>query len=143
MAETKTKATKASVNAFIAGLENPTRRADAKALLALFKKATGWKPQMWGPTIVGFGRYSYVYESGHSGEACVCGFSPRTANLVIYSEIEPKKRAALLARLGKHKVSRGGCIYINKLADVDLAVLEKVIKAGVARMKKTWPVAAA
>jgi hypothetical protein len=144
MAETKTKQTKANVKEFIAGVENETRRKDAQTLLKLFAEATGWKPKMWGPTIVGFGRYECKYESGHSAEICVCGFSPRKANLVIYSgAIEEKERAALLGSLGKHKQSDGGCIYINKLADVDLATLKKIIKAGVANMKKHWPVYAA
>ena len=141
MAEAKTKPTRTSVKGFIAKVENETRRVDALTLLELFEKATGWKPQMWGPTIVGFGRYSYVYATGNSGESCVCGFSPRKANLVIYSGCtEPAKREALLKKLGKHKVSDGGCIYINKLADVDLRTLETLIKTGVANMKKAWPV---
>ena len=143
MAETKTRATKVSVKDFIAKVPNETRRKDAEALLKLFAKTTGWKPQMWGPTIVGFGRYTYTYETGHSGTMCVCGFSPRKASLVIYSgAMEEQKRAALLAKLGKHKASTGGCIYINKLADVDLGALEKIVKAGVAHMKKSWPVTA-
>lgn len=83
MAETKTKPTKVSVRKFIAAVENDTRRKDATTLLKVFKDATGWKSQMLGPTIVGFGLYHYKYDTGHSGAACVVGFSPRKANLVV------------------------------------------------------------
>ena len=142
MAETKTKPTKASVRDFIAAVENDTRRADANALLKLFAKVTGWKPQMWGPTIVGFGAYHYKYESGHSGSTCVVGFSPRKSNLVIYVFDSPGK-AELLQKLGKHKGGLKQCLYINKLADVDVAVLSKILEAGVAETKKAWPATAA
>lgn len=141
MAEIKTKATKVSVKDFIASVESDVRRADALALVKLFEAATGWKAQMWGPSIIGFGRYAYTYDSGHSGEMCVTGFSPRKANLVLYPGAYPEEVQAILAKLGKHKSSKG-CIYVNKLADIDLAVLEKLIKAGVASVKKKWPVSA-
>jgi len=139
----KTTITKASVPDFIAAVEGDTKRADAEALLKLYAKATGWKPQMYGPTIVGYGRYAYTYDSGHSGEACVVGFSPRKAAISIYGGINPKEIPELMGKLGKHKTGGGGCIYVNKLADIDTAVLEKVLKAGVANMKKKWPVTAA
>ena len=141
MAETKTKATKVSVSEFIAAVKNDTRREDAKTLLKLFAKATGWKPQMWGPTIVGFGAYHYTYDSGHSGSTCVVGFSPRSANMAVYVADFPGK-ADLLRKLGKHKGGLKKCLYISKLADVDAAVLGKILKAGVAETKKTWPVTA-
>lgn len=148
MAETKTKATKISVSDFIGKLKNDTRRKDAETLHRLFQKATGWKAQMWGPTIVGYGRYKYTYDTGHTGEICVVGFSPRTANLVIYQHPDPSgKTAELLAKLGKHKGGLDSCLYINKLADIDLGVLEKLIQLGVSTLKKTaaeknWPVSA-
>ena len=146
MAEIKTKATKVSVKDFIANVPNETRRADAQALLKLFEKVTGWKAQMWGPTIVGFGSYAYTYDSGHTGKMCAIGFSPRSTNLVLYSGVDPTEAAQLLTALGKHKISKA-CIYINKLADVDMAALEKVVKAGLTATKKLcqekgWPVAA-
>ena len=141
MAETKTKPTKVSVRDFIDGVENDTRREDAKTLLKLFERVTGWKGQMWGPTIVGFGAYHYTYDTGHSGSICAAGFSPRKANLVIYVFDFPGK-AELLKKLGKHKGGVKQCLYINKLADVDVAVLEKILKAGVVETKKTWPVTA-
>jgi hypothetical protein len=135
----KTKPTKASVRSFISAVENETRREDAKTLLKLFEKATGWKAKMWGPTIVGFGAYHYTYDTGHSGTSCVVGFSPRKANLVIYVFGFPGK-ADLLQKLGKHKGGLKSCLYINRLADVDNAVLEKILLAGVVETEKTWPV---
>jgi hypothetical protein len=143
MAETKTRITTASVKDFIAAVENDTRRADAQTLLKLFEKVSGTKAKMYGPTIVGFGKYTYTYDTGHSGDAPVLGFSPRAANLVIYGGSYPEEIAPLLKKLGKHKSSKA-CIYINKLADVDMAVLEKLLKDGLANMKKTakekgWP----
>jgi hypothetical protein len=141
MATTKTKPTKVSVQSFITALANETRQQDAKALVRVFKKATGWKAQMWGPTIIGFGAYQYTYETGHSGSICVAGFSPRKANLVIYV-CDFVGKAAILQKLGKHKGGIKQCLYINKLADIDISVLEKIIKAGVAQTKRTWPVTA-
>ncbi len=146
MAETKTKATKVSVKDFIAKVPNETRRKDALALLELFEKVTGWKPQMWGPTIVGYGSYAYTYDSGHSGKMCVVGFSPRASSLSIYGGMyagEPEA-APYLKALGKYKTGKG-CLYINELEDADMAALEKLIKAGVANMQKTakakgWPI---
>jgi hypothetical protein len=141
MAQTKTKPTKVSVRDFIAGIENEIRREDARTLLKLFESATGWKAQMWGPSIIGFGAYQYTYDTGHSGSMCVVGFSPRKASLVIYVFDFPGK-ADLLKKLGKHKGGLEQCLYINKLADVDITVLEKILKAGVREAKKTWPVTA-
>lgn len=141
MASTKTKPTKISVKSFISAVENETRREDAKTLLRLFEKATGWKAKMWGPTIVGFGAYHYTYETGHSGSSCAVGFSPRKANLVLYIFGFPGK-ADLLQKLGKHKGGLGQCLHINKLADVDMEVLEKIVRAGVAAAMKAWPVTA-
>ena len=141
MAETKTKPTKVSVKDFIAAVDNDTRRGDAKTLLKLFAKITGWKARMWGPTIIGFGAYHYTYVTGHSGSSPALGFSPRKANLVIYVFDFPGK-ADLLKKLGKHKGGLKQCLYINKLDDVDLAVLEKILKAGLAEASKQWPVTA-
>lgn len=137
MAKPKTMITKVSPADFVAKVPNETRRKDAERLLKLFGKVTGWKPKMWGPTIVGYGSYTYTYDSGHSGDICVVGFSPRGANLAIYSGLMAgdKANAPLLAKLGKYKTGKG-CLYINKLADVDVGHLEKVIKAGVANQKK-------
>ena len=147
-AKLKTKPTKISVRDFIANVPNETRRKDAQTLLKLFEKVTGWKAQMWGPTIVGFGKYAYTYESGHSGDMCVVGFSPRGSSLSIYSGIYPEQpeAAAILKTLGKHTHGKG-CVYINKLEDVDMKAFEKLIRTGVTYMKKVakekgWPLAA-
>lgn len=96
---------------------------------------------MWGPSIIGFGAYEYTYETGHCGTMCVVGYSPRKANLVIYAADFPGKEA-LLESLGKHKGGLEQCLYINKLADVDLGVLEKIVKGGLEATKKRWPVSA-
>jgi hypothetical protein len=141
MGETKTRPTKISVRDFIAAIENETRKEDARTLLKVFEKTTGWKAQMWGPTIVGFGAYHYTYDTGHSGSICVVGFSPRKTHLVIYVFDFPGK-ADLLGKLGKHKGGIKQCLYINKLTDVDVAVLAKILKAGVMETKKVWPVTA-
>jgi hypothetical protein len=137
MAENKTKQTEIKPKDFIAKLDNDTRREDALALLKLFRKITGWTPTMWGPSIIGFGAYHYNYDSGRTGSICATGFSPRKANLVIYAGTGPKT-AALLKKLGKHKGGLQQCLYINKLADVDLDVLEQVIRVGLEQTKKTW-----
>jgi hypothetical protein len=139
MAELKTKVTAVKPKDFIAALENETRRKDAQTLVKLFEKITGWKAKMWGPTIVGFGAYRYTYETGHAGSMCVVGFSPRKANLVIYAANSSDTKGQL-KKLGKHKGGDQQCLYINKLADVDLTVLEKIIRSGLAEIKKRWPV---
>ncbi|HUG72006.1 MAG TPA: DUF1801 domain-containing protein [Steroidobacteraceae bacterium] len=139
--KTKTKVTAASVNDFIASIDNDTRQADAKALMRIFKEATGWKPCMWGPTIIGFGAYHYKYESGHSGSICAAGFSPRKANLAIYVADFPGKEA-LLKKLGKHKGGVKQCLYINKLEDVQIDCLMEIIKRSLVELRKTWPVTA-
>jgi len=141
MAEAKTKPTTTKPRDFIAAIDNETRRRDAETLLKLFEKITGWKAKMWGPTIVGFGAYHYTYESGRTGSICAVGFSPRKANLVIYAPDAPD-RADLLKQLGKHKGGDQQCLYINKLADVDLKVLEQIVRSGLEQTKKTWPVTA-
>lgn len=141
MATIKTKPTKVSVKDFIAAVGNDARRNDAEALLQLFARATGWKAQMWGPTIVGFGSYHYKYASGHAGQMCVVGFSPRQANTVVYLSSDFAGYDALRARLGKAK-NGAACIYISKLADVDLDVLESMVKGAVAATRKAWPVTA-
>jgi hypothetical protein len=124
--ETKTKPTQVSVEAFIAGVEHPVRRQDAETLHALMAAVTGEPAKMWGPTIIGYGSHRYRYDSGHEGEICRMGFSPRKASLVLYLP-HPPNRDEILARLGKHSTGKG-CLYINKLADVDAGVLETLIR---------------
>lgn len=138
MAENKTKPTEVRVEAFLEAVPDPVRRADGKALSALMARASGREPVMWGPSIVGFGLYRYRYESGREGEMCRVGFSPRKAELVIYGTGSAPGRDALLARLGKHKTGKG-CLYVKRLADVDLDVLDALIRAGFANSLENHP----
>lgn len=135
-ADLKTKPTEVDPVAFVDAVEHETRRSDAKILLDLFGRATGLEPRMWGPSIIGYGRYRYKYDSGREGEFLMTGFSPRKANLVLYIMPGYRDIQAELDKLGKHKTGRA-CLYINKLADVDQGVLEKIIADGVAHMKAT------
>lgn len=135
MAENKTKATQLSVAAFIAALTDDAKRADAKALIKLMQDATGEKPKMWGPSIIGFGSYHYRYESGREGDMPLVCFSPRKSGNVVYVCLTDK---SLLEKLGKHKLS-GGCLHIKKLSDVDSAVLKKVVADSHATMRARYP----
>ncbi|WP_291844855.1 DUF1801 domain-containing protein [Maricaulis sp.] len=138
MADNKTQPTDIAPVDFIAGIEHPTRRADAEALLALMTRITGWEPQMWGPAMIGFGTYHYKYESGREGDFMRTGFSPRKTSMVVYIMPGYTDHTDKLARLGKHKLGKS-CLYINKLADVDTAVLEAIIRAGLDDMAKKYP----
>ncbi len=139
MAELKTKKNAGSVVAFINRVEDPQRRQDATQLLQIFKKVTGMKPVMWGTSIVGFGSYHYKSErSTQEGDWPLTGFSPRKANLTIYIMPGFKNYIALLKKLGKHKISGGSCIYINKLSDVHISTLGAIIKSSVKEMQKKY-----
>src|ERR1700757_3151935 len=118
MADNKTKPTKLSVAAFIDALEDPTRRADAKALVLLMQSAAGEKPKMWGPSIIGFGSYHYKHENGGEGDGPLIAFSPRKAATVLYNVTGSGDSEALRSKLGKHASGKGS-LYIKKLADVD------------------------
>ncbi|MFA6233622.1 MAG: DUF1801 domain-containing protein [Bacteroidota bacterium] len=136
MAELKTIATDASVEKFLAGVENEKRRDDCFTVLALMKKITGEEPIMWGPSIVGFGKYHYKSErSRQEGDWFYTGFSPRKQALTVYIMAGFTRYDELMAKLGKYKTGQS-CLYINKLEDVDLKVLGELIKQGVASMKK-------
>jgi hypothetical protein len=137
MAELKTKENNASVEAFLNTVEDEQKRKDCFAIAKLMKQVSKHEPKMWGGAIVGFGSYHYKYESGHEGDACRIGFSPRKANIVLYLPAVVKSQGELLSKLGKHKVG-GGCIYINKLAGVDMDVLKKLIDTSFKYMKETW-----
>jgi hypothetical protein len=126
MAENQTVETAASVDAFIEGVEHLVRRQDAYALLEIMRRVTGTEPKMWGPAIIGFGKYRYRYESGREGEMLRVGFSPRKANLALYLTAKGQGFEELLTGLGKHRTGVS-CLYINKLADVDATVLESLI----------------
>lgn len=136
MGEIKTKQTDASVEEFINSVDNEKRREDGFVLLQLFNKVTGLKPKMWGPSIIGYGQYHYKSErSNQEGDWPLTGFSPRKQSLTLYVLPGFEKYKGLLSKLGKHKISVG-CLYINKLEDVDMKVLEKIIEAGFKDMKK-------
>ena len=128
MAELKTKVTNASVEDFLNGVEDEAKRKDSFTLLKMFSKITGEKPKMWGTSIVGFGKYHYKsLRSSQEGDWPLTAFSPRKQNLTLYVTPGYIDMAKLLAKLGKHKTSKG-CLYINKLSDVDLEILEKIIQ---------------
>ena len=139
MAENKTQVTPVDPRDFIDAVEHPTRKGDALVLLDLFERITGYKAKMWGPTIIGFGRYHYVYDSGREGDSLATGFSPRKANLSIYIMPGYQDYGEIMSRLGKHKIGKA-CLYVNKLADIDLAVLEELIRAGLKDLDTRWPV---
>ena len=138
MAEIKTKPTGISPAEFIEAVENPARREDAKTICAMMERVTGGPPKMWGPSIIGFGSYHYKYDSGHEGTMCRLGFSPRKAQLVLYVLTGAAGEEAQLAKLGKHKIGKS-CLYINKLADVDMAVLEEVSRGALDWMNARYP----
>jgi hypothetical protein len=137
MAENKTKQTAASVSAYIAAITDETKRADAKTLVKLMQSATGEKPKMWGPSIIGFGSYHYTYETGRKGDMPIVGFSPRKSATVLYGTSKSDDCETLRARLGKHTTG-GGCLYIKKLADVDQKVLETLIQKSVAAKRAEY-----
>jgi len=138
MAELKTKVTKASALEFINKEADKTKKADSLILLKLFTKVTGEKPKMWGTAIVGFGMYHYKSErSTQEGDWPLVGFSPRKQNLTLYLMLGMTDSPDLLKKLGKHKKTVG-CLYINKLIDVDLSVLEQLIKKSFLAMKKKY-----
>lgn len=133
----KTRPTAVDPAAFIDKVKNETRRRDGHELAALMREITGEPAKMWGPSIVGFGAVHYRYDSGREGDICLAGFSPRASALVVY--LGPGiDNAALMAKLGKHKAGKG-CLYINKLDDVDRKVLRKLIEHSVKTLRKRYP----
>jgi hypothetical protein len=136
MAESKTIPTAMAPHEFIAAVRDPRRRADAEALVRIFRRATGEKPVMWGPSIVGFGKVHYRYDTGREGDMCLAGFSPRSAALVLYALSGAKEEKALLARLGEFKLGKA-CLYIKRLEDVDAKVLEELVRRSAAHTRET------
>jgi len=128
--ELKTKATKSSVEKFLNSIESEQKRDDAYAILSMMQKATKEEPKMWGPSIIGFGTYHYKYDSGHEGDMCMIGFSPRKAALTLYVLMGFDGYDELMLKLGKYKTSKA-CLYIKKLEDVDMKVLKKLITLSV------------
>jgi hypothetical protein len=138
MAENKTKPTEVSVSAFIEAITDETKRADAKAVVKLMQSASGEKPKMWGPSIIGFGSIHYKYESGREGDMPLVGFSPRKAASVLYGAIGFDGAEKLLAKLGKHTTGKG-CLYIKKLSDVDQKVLQTLVAKSLAAKHARHP----
>lgn len=139
MPANKTQPTSQRVDAFISTVEPDAKRADARQLDQLFQSVTGFTPTMWGPSIIGYGSYHYRYDSGREGEFLATGFSPRKARHSIYIMPGYQDYSEILSRLGKHKLGKA-CLYVNKLADIDLAVLEELISTGLTDLQKLWPV---
>jgi Domain of unknown function (DU1801) len=138
MADRKTKPTAIAPRDFLAAVQPAVRRDDGLALLDFMERVSGEPAAMWGPSIVGFGSYHYKYDSGREGDMCRVGFSPRKAELVLYVQDGFPAHAGLLARLGKHRTGVS-CLYIKKLADVDLAVLEELISTSLTFMDVKYP----
>ena len=134
MSENKTQPTESSVEAYLAGIADERRRGDCETLVKIMAKATRQKPKMWGTAIVGFGVHKYKYESGREGETCLVGFSSRKGDISIYGTGGTPGQDELLAKLGKHKIGKG-CLYVGKLQDVDVAVLEQLVSAAAAKAK--------
>jgi hypothetical protein len=137
MVKNKTKVTNVSIEAFLASVPDASKRADALALIGMMQTAIREKPQMWGPSIVGFGSYHYLYESGHEGDSPIVGFSPRKAALVLYIVTGFKGAEPLLGILGKHTTGKS-CLYVKQLADVNVPVLQKLIDRSVTAVRAKY-----
>ena len=127
MASNKTTETTKSVSVFINSLKDPTQQKDGLEIIDIMNKLSGFEAKLWGPSIIGFGSYHYVYESGREGDMPLVAFSPRSTSIVFYLSINLENRDELLNKLGKHKTGKG-CIYIKKLADIDKAILKTMIR---------------
>jgi len=136
--ENKTKATDQSVVDFIGQIEHPRRKEEAYQLLELFAETSGYPAKMWGPSIIGFGSVHYKYATGHEGDMGLVGFSPRKAKISIYSMLEAEKKQEFLDRLGKH-TSGVGCIYVNRLTDINLVVLKELLLATIEDLQARYP----
>ncbi|WP_299424599.1 DUF1801 domain-containing protein [uncultured Shimia sp.] len=139
MSTNKTTPTGINPRDFLKTVSPARRQSDAFVLLDLFERVSGYLPVMWGPSIIGFGQYHYRYDSGREGDFLATGFSPRKANLVLYIMPGYQDYSAILDRLGKHKLGKS-CLYINTLADIDLTVLEELIKTGLTDLNAKWSV---
>lgn len=137
MGGNKTVQSLGDVSAFLNSVEDPKRRADADSVIAIMQGITGWKPAMWGTSIIGFGSYDYKYESGRTGSSMVVGLSPRKAALTLYIMPGFSAYDEMLAKLGSHKTGKS-CLYIKRLSDIDLDVLRALVKASVETMKQRY-----
>ena len=139
MSGNKTTATPIAPQDFLAGVEPARRRADGETLLQFFSDLTGFEPVMWGPSIIGYGRYHYKYDSGREGDFLATGFSPRKASLSIYIMPGYQDYSEILSRLGKHKIGKS-CLYVNKLDDIDMDVLSELVQTGLKDLDRIWAV---
>jgi hypothetical protein len=137
MAKNKTTFTGASVEDYIASRANEQQRSDCQTLMALLEKITRQPPKMWGPSIVGYGCYRYTYESGRTGEAPLTGFAIRGRELVVYLVADDDRQKALLAKLGKHRMTKS-CLYFKQLADLDRSTLEKLVVGSIAGVRRRY-----
>ncbi len=138
MAENRTKPTGASVDAYLASRASSEQLADCRRIMAICKRVTKQQPMMWGPSIVGYGSYTYTYESGHSGDACLVGFAVRGRELVVYLVADTARQVELLAKLGRHRMGKV-CLYFKRLADLDVSVLEALIAGSVDETRRRHP----
>ncbi|WP_136441290.1 DUF1801 domain-containing protein [Pacificoceanicola onchidii] len=141
MSQNKTQATGTDVPTFLHAVEPPGRREDALQLDALFRRVTGFTPRLWGPSIIGYGAYHYVYDSGREGDFLATGFAPRKANMVVYIMPGYSDFSDILQRLGPHKLGKS-CLYLGRLSQVDQDVLAELIRAGLDDLNTRWPVRA-
>lgn len=137
MAENKTKPTGASVSRYLSAIEHEGRRNDCETTAALMSNVTRAEPKMWGPSIVGFDSYHYKYDRGHQGDSCVTGFSSRKNEIVVYLVASGPNQDTLLGKLGRQKMGKS-CLYIRKLADVDMRVLEQLVTESVAEVRRRY-----
>jgi hypothetical protein len=137
--EQKTKVEDQGIEAWLGSVTPPERQAEARRLIQVFTEVTGWQPRLYTGGMVGFGRYAYTYDSGHSGTSFATGFSPRKAELSIYILPGYADFGGLLARLGKHKIGKS-CLYLKRLSDADEGVLRELIAAGLQDLQKRWTV---
>jgi hypothetical protein len=140
MYEAKTKPTVASVAAYLDAIEDESRRKDCKELAELMKRVSGCVPKMWGTSIVGFDQYHYRYDSGHEGDSCIVGFSSRKSDISLYLVCGFDALDDLLTQLGKHKIGKA-CLYIKRLSDIELPVLERMVERALAETKRRYPAA--
>ena len=137
MAKNKTIETQTSVAGFLTTIKDKRKRKDCSALIELITEHTGLEPKMWGTSIVGFGIYHYKYESGHEGDAPLVGLSPRKNAITLYlSNVKAKEE--LLKKFGKHKLG-GGCVYIQKLEDIDISILTKMVDNSIKHIRSKYP----
>lgn len=138
MAQNKTVETTRSVTAFLKTIKDEKKRNDCATIIKLVTEHTGLEPKMWGPAIIGFGTYHYIYESGREGDAPLFGLAARVNAITLYLSMNFDTRASLLAKFGKYKTSKA-CIYIQKLEDIDTDILIKLVKDSIADTRKKYP----